>query len=57
MLYLVGGDFEKNPGSRKNCGRSSNILDEMFPDIALLASGFAILQKILSVRILLLLDI
>ena len=29
----------------------------MFPDIALLTSGFGILQKILSFRVLLLLDI
>ena len=57
MLYLVGGEFQKNSGSIKNCGRWSNIPDEMFPDIALLASGFGILQKILSLRVLLLLDI
>ena len=57
MLYLVGGDFEKNSGSIKNCGRWSDILDEMFPDIALLTSVFGILQKILSIRVLLLLDI
>ena len=29
----------------------------MFPDIALLTSGFGILQKILSIRVLLLLDV
>ena len=57
MVYLVGGDFEKNSGSTKNCGRWSDILNEMFPDIALLTSGFSILQKILSIRVLLLLDI
>ena len=57
MLYSVGGDFEKNSGSIKNCGRWSDILDEMFPDIALLTSGFGILQKMLSIRVLLLLDI
>ena len=57
MLYSVGGEFEKNSCSIKNCGRSSDILDEMFPDIALLTSGFGILQKILSIRVLLLLDI
>ena len=45
MLYLGGGEFEKNSGSIKNCGRWSDILDEMFPDMALLASGFGILQK------------
>ena len=50
MLYLVGGDFEKNSGSIKNCGRWSNILDEMFPDTALLTSGFGILQKISSIK-------
>ena len=57
MLHLVGGDFEKNSGNIKNCGRWSDILDEMFPDIALLTSVFGILQKILSIRVLLLLDI
>ena len=57
MLYLVGGEFEKNSGSIKNCGRWSNTLDEMSPDIALLASGFGVLQKMLSIRVLLLLDI
>ena len=57
MLYSVGGNFEINSGSIKNCGRWSNILDEMFLDIALLTSGFGILQKILSIRVLLLLDI
>ena len=57
MLYLVGGDFEKNSGSIKNCGRWSDILDQMFPDIALLTSGFGILQKMLSIRVLLLLNI
>ena len=57
MLCLVGGEFEKNSGSIKNCGRRSDILDEVFPGIARLASGFGILQKILSIRVLLLLDI
>ena len=45
MLYSVGGKFEKNSGSIKNCGRWFDILDEMFPDIALFTSGFDILQK------------
>ena len=54
MLHLVGGDFEKNSGIIKNCGRWSDILDEMFPDMT---SRFGILQKILLVRILLLLNI
>ena len=57
MLYFVGGEFEKKAGSIKNCGRWSNILDEMFPDIVLLTSGLGISQKILSIRVLLLLDI
>ena len=56
MLYLVGGEFEKNSGSIKNCERWSDIHDEMFPDIALLTNGFGILQKT-SIRVLLLLDI
>ena len=51
MLYLVGRDSEKNSGSIKNCGRLSDVLDEMFPDIALLTSGFGMLQKILSIRV------
>ena len=55
-LYLVGGEFGRNSGSIKNCGRWSDILKEMFPDIALLTSGFGILQKI-SIRVLILLDI
>ena len=57
MLYLVRGDFEKNSISIKNCGRWSDILDEMFPGIALSTSVFGILQKTLSIRVLLLLDI
>ena len=57
MLYFVGGEYEKKSGSLKNCGRSSNITDEMFPDIALLTSGLGILQKVLSIRVLLFLDI
>ena len=56
MLYFVGGEFEKKSGSIKSCGRWSDILDEMFPEIALLTSGLGILQKILSIRVLLLLD-
>ena len=57
MLYLVGGELEKKSGSIKNCGRWSNMPDKMFPNIALLASKFGILQKIISIRFLLLLDI
>ena len=56
-FYLVGGDFEKNSGGIKNYGRWSDILDEMFPDIALLTSESDISQKILSIRVLLLLNI
>ena len=33
------------------------MLDEMFPDIALLTSGLGILQKVLLIRVLLLLNI
>ena len=57
MFYLFGGEFEKKSGSIKNCGRWSDILDEMFPDVAVLTSGVGILQKILSIRVLLFLDI
>ena len=52
MLYLVGGEFQKKPGSMKNFERRSNLLD-----IAFLTSGVGILQKLLSVRVLMLLDI
>ena len=41
MLYFVGVYFEKKSGNIKNC----------------LTSGFGILQKILSIRVFLLLDI
>ena len=57
MLYFVGGEYEKKSGSLKNCGRWSDIIDEMFPDIALLTSGLGVLQKVLSIRVLLFLDI
>ena len=57
MLYLVGEEFEKNSGSIRNCGRWSDILDDMFPGVALLTSGFGILHKLLSIRVWLLLDI
>ena len=52
MLYLVGEEFQKKPGSMKNFERRSNL-----PDIAFLTSGVGILQKLLSVRVLMLLDI
>ena len=57
ILDLFGGEFEKNSGIWKNCGSWLDILDEMFPDIALVTSEFGILQKMLSIRVLLLLDI
>ena len=43
ILYLVEGDFEKDSGSIKNCGRWSDTLDDMFPDIAILLIGIGIL--------------
>ena len=56
MLYLVGGEWEKESGSIKNFGKCSNIHDEMCPDIAVFTNGFDILQNILSVTLLLLLN-
>lgn len=32
MLYLVGGEFQKKPGSMKNFERRSNLLDIAFFD-------------------------
>ena len=55
--HFVGGEFEKKSGIVKNCGRWSDIIDEIFPDIVLLISGFSKLQKILSIRVSLFLDI
>ena len=46
MLNFVGGELEKKSASIKNCGRWSDVLDEMFWDIAVLTSGLGILQKI-----------
>ena len=45
MLYFVGREFARKSGSIRNCGRWSDILIEMFPDIALLTIGLYILQK------------
>ena len=52
MLYSVGGEFGKSSGSIRNCGRWSSILDEMFPNMAVLTRGIGILQNILSIRVL-----
>ena len=35
MLYLIGVKFEHKSGNIKNCGRWSDILNAMFPEIAL----------------------
>ena len=51
MLYLVGVELEKKSFNKKNYGRLSNILNEMFPEIALLSSGLGILQNVLSMRV------
>ena len=51
MLYLVGVELEKKSFNKKNYGRLSNILNEMFPEIALLSSGLVILQNVLSMRV------
>ena len=57
MLCLVGVEFEKKSGNIKNCGRWSDILNVMFPEITLSASGLGMLQNILSIRVLLFLQI
>ena len=46
----------KKSGSIRNCGRWSDILDEMFPEIAVLTNGFGILQNILLISVLLFLQ-
>ena len=51
MLYLVGVELEKKSFNKKSYGRLSNILNEMFPEIALLSSGLGILQNVLSMRV------
>ena len=51
MLYLVGVELEKKSFNKKNYGRLSDILNEMFPEIALLSSGLGILQNVLSMRV------
>ena len=51
MLYLAGVELEKKPFNKKNYGRLSNILNEMFAEIALLSSGLGILQNVLSMRV------
>ena len=51
MLCLVGVELEKKSFNKKNYGRLSNILNEMFPEIALLSSGLGILQNVLSMRV------
>ena len=51
MLYLVEVELEKNVGTKNNCGRWSDTLNEIFPEIAVLIYGFGILQNIMSVRV------
>ena len=55
MLYIVGESFEKKSAGIKNCGKWSDILYDIFPNVAVLTSEFGVLQNILSVRVLLLL--
>ena len=50
--YRIGN----KSGSIKNCGRWSDILDEMFPEIAVLTNGLGVLQNILSISVLLFLQ-
>ena len=38
-------------GSIKNCERWSDILDEMFPEIAVFTNGLGVLQNILSISV------
>ena len=47
MLYLVGIALEKKCDDIKNNGRWSDILDEMFLEIAVLTNGLGIIQNIL----------
>ena len=45
-MYLVAIDLEKKSDSTTTCGRSSDILDELFPEIVILTNGLGILQNI-----------
>ena len=56
MLYLAGAKFEKKSCNIRNCGRWSDILSAMFPEISLFTSGLDILRNILSMRVLLFLQ-
>ena len=53
MLYLVEVELETNSGTKRHCGRYSDTLDETFPEISVLITGFAILQNILPILLLL----
>ena len=46
IMYLVAIDLEKKSDSTTTCGRSSDILDELFPEIVILTNGLGILQNI-----------
>ena len=52
MLYLVGIEVEKISGDMKYCGRWSDVLDEIFPEIMVLTNGLGILQNILLLLLL-----
>ena len=56
MLYLVGVGLEKKSGSIKNCGRRSDILDKMLPEIAFLTSDLVYIINLLSIKVLLFLQ-
>ena len=59
LLYLVARcRFEKKSGNIKNCERWSDMLNEMFPEIALLTRvGKVYIPKyLLSIRVLLFLQ-
>ena len=53
MSYLVGIELGKKSTSIKNCGRWSDIPDEMFPETAIFMNGLGMLQNIFSISILL----
>ena len=53
MLYLRSGVLEKNSGKIGNWRRRPKMSHEIFPMIAVLIPGSGMLQKTLSIRVLL----
>ena len=52
MLYFDGDELEKKSGIKKNCGRLSDKVIMILPLTEFLISKLAMLQKILSIRVL-----